>query len=170
MPQNGNRQESHRRLVEGLQQVLEYAANRQVTVALEPEPDMLIDSMQSYRQLLNRFDSSHLTLTLDLGHLHCLGETPIADVIRRWSDRLQNVHIEDMRTGVHQHLMFGEGEIDFPPILAALAEVGYQGGLHVELSRHSHEGPLAAKHALAFLQSLVEKKRPPRKEGREPNG
>ena len=30
---------------------------------------------------------------------------------------LWNVHIEDMRTGVHDHLMFGEGEIDFAEVL-----------------------------------------------------
>ena len=46
---------------------------------------------------------------------------PIAGVIRQWADRLVNVHIEDMRAGVHDHLMFGEGEIDFPPVIAALA-------------------------------------------------
>jgi L-ribulose-5-phosphate 3-epimerase len=36
-----------------------------------------------------------------------------------------------MRRGVHEHLMFGEGEIDFPPILQALAEIGYQNGICV---------------------------------------
>ena len=76
---------------------------------------------------------------------------PIADVIRRWAPRLVNVHIEDMRRGVHEHLMFGEGEIDFPPVLQALAEVGYTGGVYVELSRHSHEGPEAARRAFRFL-------------------
>ncbi len=96
-----------------------------------------------------------MALTLDVGHLHCLGETPIAEVVRRWGDRVRNVHIEDMRAGVHEHLMFGEGKIDFPPVLVALSEVGYQGGLHVELSRHSHEGPVAAGQAMAFLRPLM---------------
>ena len=68
-------------------------------------------------------------------------------MIRRWAPRLVNVHIEDMRAGRHEHLMFGEGEIDFPPVLRALAEVGYTGGVYVELSRHSHEGPTAARRA-----------------------
>jgi sugar phosphate isomerase/epimerase len=51
--------------------------------------------------------------------------------------------------------MFGEGEIDFPPVLAALAEVGYDGGVHVELSRHSHDGPNAARRAFDFLNPLM---------------
>ena len=61
-----------------------------------------------------------------------------------------------MRAGVHEHLMFGEGEIDFPPVIAALAATGYRGGLHVELSRHSHAAVDAARQAFAFLEPLVE--------------
>ncbi len=37
--------------------------------------------------------------------------------------------------------MFGEGEMDFLPIIAALAEVGYDGGVNAERSRHSHRRP-----------------------------
>ena len=93
-------------------------------------------------------------LTLDVGHLVCTGETPVGAHIRRWQDWLWNVHIEDMRKGVHDHLMFGEGEIDFPPILQAFRDIGYSGGLHVELSRHSHVGPEAAKRAYDFLSVM----------------
>ena len=105
---------------------------------------MFVDRLVQFEKLLGRFDSPALRLTIDIGHLHCQGELPIAEQIRRWSDRLVNVHIEDMRAGVHEHLMFGEGEIDFPPALAALAESDYAGLVQVELSRHSHMGPQAA--------------------------
>ena len=67
--------------------------------------------------MLGRINAPNLRLTLDIGHLQCQGELPIAAVIRHWAPRLANVHIEDMRRGVHEHLMFGEGEIDFPPVL-----------------------------------------------------
>ena len=140
-------------LVESLKLVLDYAERRDVLLGFEPEPGMLIDTMVSFEELVSKVQSPRLKLTLDVGHLHCLGEVPIADVIRRWAGELVNVHIEDMRQGIHEHLMFGEGEIEFPPLLAALAEVDYAGGLHVELSRHSHAGPTAAKEAYAFLKS-----------------
>lgn len=142
-------------LVEGLQEVLDYGAWRAVAIGFEPEPGMLIDSMQGYQELLGRVDAENLRLTLDVGHLHCQGELPIHEVIRRWAPRLVNVHVEDMRTGVHEHLMLGEGEIDFSPALQALAEAGYHGGVHVELSRHSHEGPTAARRAFEFLQPIM---------------
>src|SRR5690606_27485156 len=109
-----------------------------------------------FAELLSLVDSPFLKLTLDVGHLHCLGETPIADVIHHWQKRLVSVHIEDMRAGVHEHLMFGEGEIDFPPVIAALAEVGYDGPLNVELSRHSHMGPAAARQAFDYLRHFYQ--------------
>ncbi len=142
-------------LAEGLRQTLEYAAARHITIGFEPEPGMLIDTMARWEELLAQPGMEDLCLTLDVGHLHCQGEGPIDSAIHRWAPRLVNVHIEDMRAMRHEHLMFGEGEIDFPPVLRALANVGYVGGVHVELSRHSHEGPIAARKAFDFLSNAL---------------
>jgi L-ribulose-5-phosphate 3-epimerase len=139
------------RLVQGCRQLCEYTEKRQVRLAFEPEPGMFIDTMTRWAELHQRVAHPKFGLTIDIGHLHCLGEIPIAEHLRRWRDWLWNVHIEDMRRGVHDHLMFGEGEIDFAEVLAALAEIGYPGGVHVELSRHSHDAVETARRALAFL-------------------
>lgn len=147
--------EALRLLAAGLDNVLKYAGESGVIVGFEPEPGMLVDSMGRFAEFLSLIDAPNLKLTLDIGHLQCQGELPIADQIRRWASRLVNVHLEDMRRGRHEHLMFGEGEIDFPPVLQTLAEVGYQGGVHVELSRHSHEAPEAARRAFSFVEPML---------------
>ncbi|MGC4002139.1 MAG: sugar phosphate isomerase/epimerase family protein [Pirellulales bacterium] len=141
------------RLLSGLLTVLDYAVRRGVAIGFEPEPGMFIDTMTKFDELLRRIDHPALRLTLDVGHLHCQGETPIAEVIERYASRVVNVHIEDMRAGVHEHLRFGEGEMDFAPILAALRRVGYSNGVYVELSRHSHCAPEAAAEAITFLKT-----------------
>lgn len=143
------------RLAGGLHKVLEHAALEGVVIAFEPEPGMLVDTMASYAELLELVDSPLFKLTLDLGHLHCQGDVPIADVIRNWRGQLANVHIEDMCAGVHEHLMFGEGEMDFPPVISALHEIDYTGPVNIELSRHSHMGPEAARRAFEFLSPLI---------------
>ena len=102
-------------LVDECRLLCEYAAIRQVRLAFEPEPGMFIDTMTKFAELHQRVNHPKFGLTIDIGHLHCQGETPIADQLRRWRELLWNVHIEDMRRGVHDHLMFGEGEIDFGP-------------------------------------------------------
>jgi sugar phosphate isomerase/epimerase len=154
------RAEAFARLSDALIDVLRHAEQRNATVALEPEPGMLIDTLDSYEQLQMTLESrqplsSRLGLTLDIGHLHCQKEIPISEKIWRSAGHLATVHVEDMRMGVHDHLMFGDGEIDFPPVIAALAQIRYDGLLSVELSRHSHEGPAAAQRAYDFLQPLL---------------
>jgi L-ribulose-5-phosphate 3-epimerase len=143
------------RLIDGLRPVCDYADSKRVLIGFEPEPGMFIDRMARFEELLKRLDAPPLKLTLDIGHLHSQWDVPIVDQIRRWSDRLVNVHIEDMRRGVHEHLMFGEGEIDFRPILSELKAIEYQGLVQVELSRHSHMAPEAAQQAFDFLQPLL---------------
>jgi L-ribulose-5-phosphate 3-epimerase len=144
-----------RRLVEGLKPVLAHSAWRNVTIGFEPEPGMLVNTMQRFEELVGSLPDERLMLTLDVGHLHCLGEVPIADQIARFAPWLVNVHIEDMRAGIHEHLMFGAGEIDFPPLVAALRKAGYGGGVHVELSRHSHAAVESAQQAFDFLAPLI---------------
>jgi L-ribulose-5-phosphate 3-epimerase len=143
------------RLVEGLKPVLAAAAAADVVLGFEPEPGMFIDTMARFDELTERLGApAHFQLTLDVGHLHCQGETPLADYIGRYAARVVNIHLEDMRAGVHEHLMFGEGEIEFPPVFAALRTAGYRGGVHVELSRHSHDGVRAAEQAFGYLSPL----------------
>jgi L-ribulose-5-phosphate 3-epimerase len=140
------------RLREGLSRVLEHAERRNMRIAFEPEPGMLIERMDQFARLVERVASPLLGLTIDVGHVHCVDRMSIPDCLRAWRDRVWNIHIEDMCRGVHEHLMFGEGEIDFPPVFAALREIGYSGGVHVELSRHSHVALDAACESYEFLR------------------
>jgi sugar phosphate isomerase/epimerase len=92
-------------------------------------------------------------ITLDIGHCRCLEPVPVPDCVAAVAPHLVNVQIDDMRRGVHEHLEFGAGEIDFPPVLRALADAGYHGLVSVELPRHSHAAPAVAAASLAFLRA-----------------
>ena len=141
------------RLIEGLKPVLESADQRNLRLAFEPEPGMLIATMQDFAELSERLNAPHFGLTLDVGHVHCLEQTSIPDVIDKWQRQIWNIHLEDMERGVHEHLAFGDGTIAFPPIFAALHRIGYAGGVHVELSRHSHEAPTQLENCLQAMKS-----------------
>jgi len=139
------------RLIAACQQLCEVASRYQVRLAFEPEPGMWVDTMPQFERLWQAVGHPSFGLTLDVGHLVCQGE-PLAESIRRWRAVLWNVHLEDMRRGVHEHLPFGEGEVPVPLVLKWLAEAGYQGGIHVELSRHTHEGLAMARRARDYLR------------------
>ena len=141
-------------LVEGLGEVCRAAGEEGVRIGFEPEPGMLVERMAEWGELRGRVDSEALALTLDLGHIACVEDAPIPDVVRRHAGEIVNVHIEDIRGRTHEHLPFGQGEIDFPPVLAALREIRYDGLVGVELSRNSHDAPVQADLSLAFLRSI----------------
>ncbi|GAA2249832.1 xylose isomerase [Streptomyces ruber] len=140
-------------LPDTLAPVLDAAAEADVPLAVEPEPGHLLATLSDFHRLREALGSPDaLGLTLDIGHCQCLEPLPPADCVRAAAPWLRHVQIEDMRRGVHEHLPFGDGEVDFPPVLRALAESGYQGLTVVELPRHSHAGPHFAEHSLTALR------------------
>ncbi|KIF71186.1 xylose isomerase [Streptomyces sp. AcH 505] len=146
------------RLEETMAPVLAAAEAAGVPLAVEPEPGHLVGDLAGFHELRRRLgDPGLLGLTLDLGHCQCLEPLPPADCVRAAAPWLRHVQIEDMRRGVHEHLPFGDGEMDFPPLLEALAEADYQGLTVVELPRHSHAGPEMARTSLEFLRGIVTK-------------
>jgi len=147
------------RLVEQCRDLLTFASlEPNVRLAFEPEPGMFIDTMDKFAELHARVNHPAFGLTIDVGHLVCNGELPVSKHLKAWQHVLWNVHIEDMKRGVHDHLMFGEGEVDFTDVFAGLREANYQGGVYVELSRHSYDAVNVARKAKEFLDPFTQGK------------
>ncbi len=139
----------------GLEGVVAYAARRGVSAALEPEPGMLIETVDDY--LAVRRDLPGLRLALDLGHLLVTGERDPASAIAEFAPHIGTVSIEDMRRGEHIHLPFGEGDMDVPAALDALDGIAFGGLVCVELSRDGHRADLMIPQASTFLRVCRER-------------
>jgi L-ribulose-5-phosphate 3-epimerase len=143
------------RLLEECWRLADHAARRNVRLAFEPEPGMFIDTMPKFAELFDRVHHPAFGLTLDIGHLVCMNETPVSSVIGQWTAVLWNVHLDDMRPGVHDHLPFGEGTVDWADTFHALKDAKFAGVASVELSRHSHNAVATATAARAFLRTAA---------------
>jgi sugar phosphate isomerase/epimerase len=137
-------------LREGVAALAEDASGRGVALSFEPEPGMLVETVEEWRRLAGEVPG--LGLTLDVGHCLVTGEADPADVVRAESSALRTVHIEDIRRGKHVHLPFGEGDLDLPAVLRALEDVAFGGLVSVELARDSHRADLLVPAALAALR------------------
>jgi sugar phosphate isomerase/epimerase len=145
--------EAWRRLVDGCAQAVSAAADAGVPLGFEPEPGMLVEDIAGWQRLRAALGAPPaFGITLDIGHCRCLEPMSVPDCVATVADHLVNVQIDDMRRGTHEHLEFGDGEIDFPPVLRALADAGYRGLVAVELPRHSHSAPDVAARSLDFLR------------------
>jgi len=145
------------RLADGVLLLLGEARQRGVQLAFEPEPGMFLERPVGYGRLLEKLgdEGDELGLCLDIGHLLVTGDLPVADEIRRWAGRLVHVHLDDIKDGVHEHRMFGTGDLNLKEALSTLVEVGYDGMTAVELSRDSHRGPEAAREAFAHVTGAL---------------
>src|SRR4029079_6808344 len=101
------------RVLHACWRVTEWAAVTGVRRPSEPEPGMFIDTMDKFAELHAKVNHPAFGLTLDIGHLVCQNELPVSKHIQAWKHVLWNVRIEDMKSGVHDHLMFCEGDVDF---------------------------------------------------------
>lgn len=143
-------------LIDGMAQVVEEAAARGVALGLEPEPGHVIERLSDALALRAALGAPELLgITLDVGHCVAVEPDDPATCLRRAGALLVNVQLDDMHRGVHEHLEFGEGELDLPGTLAALVKIGYAGLASVELPRHSHAAPQVARRALAALHQAL---------------
>ena len=144
-------------LVTGCMQLTEHAKRRGVQLAFEPGPGMLVDDTAKFEVLKKHITSARFGLTLDVGHVFCIEKAPFRQVFGKFATLIRNIHIEDIRDRKHEHLMFGEGELDFAVILRALHENKCMGLINVELPRDSYRAPDVARRAMEFLTATYQK-------------
>ncbi|MBL8842021.1 MAG: sugar phosphate isomerase/epimerase [Planctomycetes bacterium] len=154
-PEDGGAAAAWPRLIERLHRVLDDAALAGVTVCLEPEPGMLVDSLSAYRELRGRLARDELATTLDSGHLLVTEAGPAHAHVAEFAATLRNVQLDDARRGVHEHLPLGDGDLELAPFLRELQRIGYSGPLALELSRDSHRGADAAAEAIKAVRGAL---------------
>jgi D-psicose/D-tagatose/L-ribulose 3-epimerase len=144
-------------LTEGAAEVVAHAQAQGQVAALEPEPGMAVETVADWARLAAAVPG--LALALDTGHCLVDGSDPAA-AVRESAAVLGTVAVEDMRRGVHEHLPFGEGDMDLPALLGALLTAEFRGLVCVELSRESpraHTMIPAALRALRHAEELAGK-------------
>jgi sugar phosphate isomerase/epimerase len=150
-PSDRSRDELLDRLCAGAAALLDAARDSGVRVCFEPEPGMVVASLAETKEFFSRLARDELGLMLDVGHVPVTETITPAEAVAEWSGRLGGLQLDDSRGGVHEHLMPGEGEIDWPLLLDAIAASGYDGLASLELPRHGHDPLVTAERALAFL-------------------
>jgi sugar phosphate isomerase/epimerase len=144
-----------RRYEAGLMEVLPLAEEAGITLMVEPEPGLIIQRADECVEFLERVNHPHLKMNADLGHFYCVGEDPAA-VVRQYAKHIAHVHVEDIGDNrVHQHLVPGEGAMDFAAIFEALRAVDYPGWVTVELYPYVSSAEESGRQAMEFLRPLM---------------
>jgi len=135
------------RLCAGAAALLDESAGSDVSICFEPEPGMAVASLAQLDGFFARLGRDELAVMLDVGHVPVTEAVPAHVALRRLAPRLGGLQLDDSRDGVHEHLMPGDGEIDFAAVVQAAASVGFDGLACLELPRHGHDPVRAARLA-----------------------
>ena len=138
------------RYAECLKPSLELAHRHGITICVEPLPPpeaSFILTLAEAAAVIQRLDHPAARTILDVKSASSEG-APIPDLIHRHAPLIAHVHANDAnRRGP------GFGQTDFRPILGALAEIGYDGYVSVEVFDYSPDPETIATNSLAYLRS-----------------
>jgi sugar phosphate isomerase/epimerase len=141
--------------VEEIKPVAEHAEKEGVLLLVEPEPGLLLETMDQFLEFIQHIDSLAVGLNFDIGHAYCVGDEPAAN-IPRMAKYIRHIHLEDIAaTRVHQHLVPGDGAIDFAATLRAIQSIGYQGWVTIELYPYVENPDDAARRARRHIQNIL---------------
>jgi sugar phosphate isomerase/epimerase len=141
--------------VEMIKPVADHAQNEGVLLLVEPEPGLLIETANQFLEFMQHIDSPAVGMNYDIGHAYCVGDDP-ATTIPLVARHIRHFHLEDIAaTRVHQHLVPGDGAIDFHATLRAVRSIGYTGWVTIELYPYIDNPDEAARRALNRVNEIV---------------
>lgn len=148
------RAEAFRLFYNGLEQVIPVAEELGVRLLVEPEPDLLMEKTSEFKPFIKDIRSSIVGLNFDIGHFFCAGEDPAAafEELFEW---VGHMHVEDIAdTRAHNHLIAGQGAIDFKSVFSAMKRLGYDDDISLELYPYVDTPDEAGKESMAYLRPI----------------
>jgi len=142
-----------------------------VAACFHPHVGTVIETAAELDTLLADVETDQLYLGLDTGHTAWAGDDPV-EICLRYLPRVKTLHLKDVNNNVRQQGVsarwsygqfteagvfaeLGEGMVDFPVILTALREQGFDGWLIVETDITMKPTPLeSATISRQYLTTL----------------
>ncbi len=129
--------EAYALAVEGHCELAKFAADYGVRIGIENMPAFWLAfcvNPQEAHAMIQAVNRENTGLTLDVGHANLLGAEAIEEFITTINDKIFLIHIHDNEGKRDQHLVIGEGTIDFSRLFRLLV----QGNIKVPCSLESH--------------------------------
>lgn len=124
----------YERALKGLDELKTYAENLQINIGLENVWNKFLLSPMEMRDFIDKIGSEYVGGYLDIGNtLYC---SYPEDWVRILGKRIKKVHFKHYRTqagGLHGFVDLLAGDVDYPEVVKALNEIGYDGWVSAEM-------------------------------------
>jgi len=121
-------------------------------LAMEFEPGFVFDTTARMLQAFDEIGSDRLRVNADIGHMFLQDPDPLL-AIEQCGKYIVHAHLENMKAGVHNHLVPYEGDMDLPAYLAKLREVGFDGPASFDAYQYDYEA--VAEASIRYFRSLL---------------
>ena len=137
-------------LADAVAELLDYAQQRQVRLAVRPALGGCVATVAHFERLLQWLPAAQsLMLAADVASMVRQGELPVLDFLDRQAGRLGCVYLSDLRAGEPGDQRIGRGEVAVRRIAEGLGQRGYGGPVIVRVEGHAAEGLAVARQAYA---------------------
>lgn len=137
--------------VASVKELCQIAQDNDVLLAVEFEPGFVVDSTEKFLQLLEDVDSQVLCMNADIGHMFLQDAEPLIS-IEKCGKHIVHAHLENMKAGIHDHLVPYEGDMDLPLYIRQLKAVGFDGPASLDLYKYDYEA--VAEESVKYLKQL----------------
>lgn len=125
---------TYERSLEAFLRLKEFAEQYKVEIGLENVWNKFLLSPMEMRDFIDKIGSKYVGSYLDIGNTLLNGYPD--QWVRALGDRIKKVHFKDYRKaagGLHGFVDLLAGDLDFPAVMTALEEVGYNGWVTAEM-------------------------------------
>ncbi|SHF37554.1 Sugar phosphate isomerase/epimerase [Caldanaerobius fijiensis DSM 17918] len=140
-------------LVKRMKDFASYAEQRGIVLAFEPEPLLIIQTVDDMIRLMDDVCSDNLKVNMDVGHTY-ITDPDLPEAILKLKDKIVHVHLEDIKNKVHSHLYPLDGDIDYKKMFHAFEEIGYNGYYVIDMFYIQEAPDVHAKVCFDRLQKL----------------
>ena len=147
---------AHDRARDAIADLVSDAEKARVAVAIENVWNGMFLSPTELRDFIDSIGSEYVGAYFDVGN--CIGTGCPEDWIRILGSRIKRVHMKDYRrsaAGLGGFVGLLEGDANWPEVMTALKEVGYDGPLIVETSPYAHAPEVVLHHASRSLDAIL---------------
>ena len=140
---------AYERALAGIKEVSAYAEEKKVSIGLENVGNKLLLSPIEFRDFIDKVGSEYVGAYFDVGNILRTGYPE--QWIRILNKRIKKIHIKDFKKASASFVNLMEGNVDFPAVMEALNEIGYDDFITAEM------GPLYINYPdmLLYTTSMV---------------
>ena len=135
-------EESERAFYRSMEEIVPLVEKEGIKVFIDPHPDDFVENGIAALRVIRGINSKNFGMVYVASHTFHMQEAPL-DIIRAAGDKIGIVHISDTMdhtrshglryisnppgnaVRIHQHLMVGDGDVNFDELFGALSEIGF---------------------------------------------